>query len=47
MTEKLTKLEKLKEFISDQQLVIKYLKFDVEATQRERNYYKKLSEEKT
>lgn len=47
MTEKLTKLEKLEELVNEQQLVIKYLKFDLEVTQRERNYYKKLSEEKT
>jgi len=34
--------KELKEIIDELWLIVKYLKFDLEATRREREYYKKL-----
>lgn len=39
-------LEDLKEDLSDVKIMVKYLEFDVEATRREREYYKALVEKK-
>lgn len=39
-------LEDLKEDFEDLKVMIKYLEFDVEATRREREYYKNLVEGK-
>lgn len=39
-------LKEIKETMEDMRIMIKYLEFDVEATRREREYYKKLVEKK-
>lgn len=39
-------LKELKEITNELRLIIKYLKFDLEATRRERDGFKKLFEEK-
>lgn len=39
-------IKEMKEVVDELRLIVKYLKFDVEATRRERDGYKKLFEEK-
>ena len=39
-------LDDLKEDLGDLKVMVKYLEFDVEATRRERDYYKELAEGK-
>lgn len=39
-------IKKMKETLEELRMQMKYMQFDVEATRRERNYYKKLLQEK-
>lgn len=39
-------IKNMKETLEEMRMEMVYLRFDLEATRRERNYYKNLSEEK-
>ena len=39
-------IKEMKEVVDELRLIVKYLKFDLEATRREREYFKNLAEKK-